>query len=84
MSLTESIIRQIIADIGQNEVFETEFGNYTAGTRSKISIQKSMDNQSFIVKELEQDAFSSDEWSKTIQLHNTEELKVYLGKIVNI
>jgi hypothetical protein len=84
MSLVESIVRQIIGDILEGKVYETTLSNYTAHSRSKIFIQQLPDNQGFIVKEVEQNAFDLDEWNKTLELKSVADLENYLNGIINI
>lgn len=84
MSLTEKNIQQIIADIQQGKVYETELSNYAAGTRTKISIEQGLDKQVFIIQEHEQDAYSLDEWTNTLHLSNVNELTLYLSKIIDL
>ncbi len=83
MSLIESISQQIITEVLQGKVYETELSNYTAGTRSKIKIRKNPDNQQFVVIETEQDAYSANEWTKTQKLNNVNELALFLNKIIS-
>jgi hypothetical protein len=81
-TLNEHILL-IIADLKQGKAYETELGNYAAGTRSKINIKQNPDNLQFIVTEIEQDAYSLDEWTKTQNLSNVSELTLFLNKILN-
>ncbi len=80
--LNERIL-MIIADLKQGKVYETALGNYAAGTRSKISIQQNPENLQFVVTEIEQDAYSLDEWTKSTELQDIQELTEYLAHIVN-
>ncbi len=73
----------IITDLKQGKVYETDLSNYAAGTRSKISIKQNPESLQFIVTEIEQDAYSTDEWTKTQYLNSIEELTSFLKSILN-
>lgn len=83
MSSKHAEVQQIIADILQGKIYETALGNYAAGTRSKISIQQNLENLQFVVTEIEQDAYSLDEWTKTQHLSSIDELTSFLNNILN-
>ncbi len=83
MSPKNDKISQIIADILRGKVYETELGNYAAGTRSRISITQSPDKLQFLATETEQDAYNADEWTKTQHLSSVDELTSFLNNILN-